>query len=618
MISFGSKGAHTVSLRGGHGDSHDQRDFTSTDTAVVSLQNITKHTMSLQTTPGRASHDLYVKSRRIPKVANSLTMNGSPSSMGRYHSNKSRPLPSPISGASHVRPSGPFARRQDDWTHWMELAVFLFQLPSNVTTKDLWLALKDEGQIVTIELFEDTTGTRNGKARVRFSPPPARAFWQGGRCSIKVGGSAAPIQVEIQLENQKRTFLAASPVDPQVKYPEVMILKAACLDFGFMYEPTTMMAMYRVKPSPPTGIVFRQSMLHREIDVCFQLDIQDPRMENPKPLKTPARIGKLNRTETFRFRIPFAQPLVVHEISTATETVLLISMESPPNFYRKFDEAATHEVGANFWTHTDAWFRQTDILYDPRKLREAPLTLKKAKPIIDIGRLISLEIEEGELTLLPQGRWTTYRFVFDLNQSDKQLYSQMCRALKDFNVEVKPMENFMLITTREPAVWEFIDKPIIKQRTKQTSELDELIEDTVQPLSFPVRYQLEACISQGYLNEHNLTRDFVNKLMDMEQADAQDILEYVANQRKRIYHPMDIFNIKIMKGSSSRLKIPHYCAYTRSATVTPSTVYYSTPTVDTSNRVIRQYAEYGDRFLRVRFSDEKFQVCLRSVIGSCC
>ena len=137
--------------------------------------------------------------------------------------------------------------------------------------------------------------------------------------------------------------------------------------------------------------------------------------------------------------------------------------------------------------------------------------------------------------------------------------------------------------------------------------LEELIAESVPLLSFPVRYQLEVCISQGCLNEHNLTRDFVNKLSAMEEVKAQDILEFIANEKKRIFDPMDIFKLKVIKGSASRPKIPHYCAWTRSATVTPSTVYYSTPTVETSNRVVRQYAEYADRFLRVRFSDEKFK-----------
>ncbi|ODH36010.1 hypothetical protein ACO22_02843 [Paracoccidioides brasiliensis] len=45
--------------------------------------------------------------------------------------------------------------------------------------------------------------------------------------------------------------------------------------------------------------------------------------------------------------------------------------------------------------------------------------------------------------------------------------------------------------------------------------------------------------------------------------------------------------------------------YMRSAEVTPSTIYYKPPSIDTGNRVFRRYLEYADRFLRVRFTDEK-------------
>ena len=194
-----------------------------------------------------------------------------------------------------------------------------------------------------------------------------------------------------------------------------------------------------------------------------------------------------------------------------------------------------------------------------------------------------------------------------MSKNDQNQYLKMCRALRDYNVDVVPFPDFKLITDREPAVWEFIDKPIFKPK-RTGNVLDELISDAVSPLSFPVRYQLEVCISQGCLNEHNLSRDFVNQLMSMDESKAQDVLEYVATQGKRIFNPMEIFSIKIIKGMTSRPKIPHYCCHTRSATVTPSTVYYNTPTVEISNRVVRQYAEYADRFLRVRFADEKFQV----------
>ena len=195
-----------------------------------------------------------------------------------------------------------------------------------------------------------------------------------------------------------------------------------------------------------------------------------------------------------------------------------------------------------------------------------------------------------------------------MRRNDRHTFHEMCQALKDYNVRIAPFPNFRLIQDREPAVWEYIDKPLSLKRVSKNA-LEELTEDVVQPLSFPVRFQLEVCISQGLLNEHNLTRDFVARLIAMDPIKAQDILEYVAVQKKRLYEPMSIFSMTVIRGSASSRKIPHYCAYVRSATVTPATVYYNTPTVDTSNRIIRRYAEHADRFLRVRFTDEKSQVC---------
>lgn len=367
---------------------------------------------------------------------------------------------------------------------------------------------------------------------------------------------------------------------------------AESIDFGFMYDAKTMMGMYRVAPNPQFGLTFRLNMLRREIEVQFQLHIQDGRtrlLASSPQARSSAKYGKYNRTDLCRFRIPFAQLQTVHETRTEEgHNVLVIPMDNPPNFYRKVNELDTHEDTATYWNMNDSWYRQTDIVYAPHHLKSASLTLKKSRPIIDIGR------------------WITYRFVFDMTKNESSTYALIRKALRDYNVEVLPFPDLKVLTDREPAVWEYIDKPISRQR-KTGNLLDELIIDSVPLLSFPVRYQLEVCISQGCLNEHNLTREFVNKLMEMDETKAQDLLEYVANQKSRIYDPMHIFDIQIVRGTASRPRIPHYCAYTRSATVTPSTVYYNTPTVETSNRVVRQYSQYADRFLRVRFTDEKFQ-----------
>lgn len=185
-------------------------------------------------------------------------------------------------------------------------------------------------------------------------------------------------------------------------------------------------------------------------------------------------------------------------------------------------------------------------------------------------------------------------------------FNQMRQALSDYNVDIVPFPGFNISSQRQPSVWEVIDKPLTTRR-KTRHGLDELTEEIA--LAFQVRYQLEVCISHGFLDEHNLHRPFVTRLKQMKIGEARDILEYVANQAKRVFDPMTLFNLKVGDGSALRAKVPHYCVYIRSATITPTTIYIETPLAETSNRVLRKYANQADRFLRVRFTDEKSEVC---------
>ena len=63
---------------------------------------------------------------------------------------------------------GPVARRWEDWASWPEVRVKIFGLTADITTSDLWRCFSKEGKLVTIELFEDSRGTRDGKGQVRF------------------------------------------------------------------------------------------------------------------------------------------------------------------------------------------------------------------------------------------------------------------------------------------------------------------------------------------------------------------------------------------------------------------------------------------------------------------
>lgn len=186
-------------------------------------------------------------------------------------------------------------------------------------------------------------------------------------------------------------------------------------------------------------------------------------------------------------------------------------------------------------------------------------------------------------------------------------FTLLCNILRDYNITIeKPDKLTTWDPTRErvPPIWKWIDQDDTKPSTKPSS-FAELTDYTYIPLPFSVRYQLEVCLSNGYLSEFAMTREFAVKLSELGEPDARKLLEHVATKKKVYYNPMDIFRILFVKGVTDS-KIPSYCCYMRSARVTPGTIYYNTPTVDISNRVIRQYIEFADRFLRVRFTDEKY------------
>ena len=383
-------------------------------------------------------------------------------------------------------------------------------------------------------------------------------------------------------------------------------MKASSLNFGMMLNPSTMMNMCTVLPSLGNDIQFRLSLLHREIAVEFLLDIRDQRTrrDNGKGLLA----EKKDRQEMIRFRIPLSQLGVIYQVRAQhDQIVLLISLETPPKFFKKLDPAQTHVDDGRYWTEHDAWYRQTDIMYAHSHLKKSPLSLKKSRPVIDLGKYCAQLLHACSLWLICKGRWTTYRLMFERSRNPASPFDMIRQALRDYNIDIVPINRLEIPARLEPPVWDFLDKPAASSKGA-TADLIDLGSNSISQLTFEVRYQLEVCISNGYLNEHNLTRDFVSRLGSMDAGPAQDLLEYVANHQKRVFDSISLFSLRLADGTSLRAKIPKYCVYIRSVTVTPTAVYFQTPVPETSNRVIRQYCQYADRFLRVRFTEEKTEV----------
>ena len=73
------------------------------------------------------------------------------------------------SGATAQRQhGGPNARRYDDWRSWVEVRVNLKGLTPDIGTYEIARSFHEEGKIGVIELFEDSSGSRTGKARITF------------------------------------------------------------------------------------------------------------------------------------------------------------------------------------------------------------------------------------------------------------------------------------------------------------------------------------------------------------------------------------------------------------------------------------------------------------------
>ena len=164
-------------------------------------------------------------------------------------------------------------------------------------------------------------------------------------------------------------------------------MQATALNFGVMLDEAVMMTMCTAQPTSDTKITFQLDMLRREITIEFPMEIRDARENQRKPKGS--QIGKYNRTDCFRFRIPFSRLKQIHQIqSRGDQMVLLITMETPPSYYKRIDPDHSHD-NSRFWKDNDAWYRQTDVVYAPHFLKDKPLTLQKTTPIIDLGKTLS-------------------------------------------------------------------------------------------------------------------------------------------------------------------------------------------------------------------------------------
>ncbi|RPB04079.1 RdRP-domain-containing protein [Choiromyces venosus 120613-1] len=493
--------------------------------------------------------------------------------------------------------------RQSNWNKPDERSIKISNIPLSLDLHQLYTIFSNYGEVESLELFQNDSGISDGNGRVRLSNVETPFWEEPFTYSLGVGSPTGSLT--LRLEYQYKPKMIQSPIDRQKSYPQKYVFKLSLLQFGILYQEDTMIPMFTTTDTDEASL---EVDLHRRaLDIVFKIWLEKDNSTSTSTNQLQEESKEVDeyddddnntsrkltdRYERYRFRIPFSHLEQLIEVETSSTSgpgrAFVIDLPSAPFFWRKLhDPLLSIDDRMKFWTSWNAWFRQTSIAFDNSKRNGLPVTLEQRGGIINIGR------------------WTTYRFEVGANEAKSDGFNELISAMKDFNIKINVQKDFKTLPKKKvDPIWDYIDT---RRNQDSNYSLDQLHQASPPLLSYEVRYQLEVCISHNCLNEYNITPQFIDRLAELPGAKAIPLLEHVAEKRVRYYDPMDIFTIQGVARSTIHLKLPDHCQLLRKANVTPSTVYFTTPTVEITNRVVRQYSEHIDRFLRVQFVDEKFQ-----------
>lgn len=468
-----------------------------------------------------------------------------------------------------------------NWRAWPELKVKLHDVPSSITTWDLYRVFEKEGgKIDSVEIFENAGG-RGLTARVRFIPPPTKAFWETGFIQLQAeGGQSRAVPINVEAPRKTLDGRVQSPVHPRIWYPAITKFFPKSMSFGVMPDETTMLCMNKITSAAGNegdeGVRLTFDLIRRKVDASFSIQMER------------------GRFECYKFSLEFSTLKSVYVRHVAdNDWEIVIPTDYPPSyFWKRGDLEEAFAANRLVWSSRDMWCRTTDIRTDTTAVYDNP---------------ISLANEPDDPNFVNLGRWTSFRFLLEGNEK----LAEVVGALKDFNIETEPSCNFCVeIFEAEPSFWSILDPREAKNADKnlKTAALLADITDTRQPkLSFEVRYQLEVCISRGIFSEYRLGSDFLVKLLELDIAAARQLLEHLADAGKNIPEPMSIFDdgdVLTTVSLKSKPVVYNDRVMARKVLVTPTAMYLTSATPEIANRILRKYRDIQDRFLRVQFTGE--------------
>ncbi|KAK5088775.1 hypothetical protein LTR05_002997 [Lithohypha guttulata] len=455
-----------------------------------------------------------------------------------------------------------------NWRDRHSLRLFVTNLPSGVTTRDIYHNFEKHGTLVRISISETRQGERSSEAEVDFEPVPDTDFWRGNILTFKISGRVERVRA-ILAKYQPERFKIQSPVNQNVTYPERIEVNGEALDFGFLSKPDSMTIMATTGPSK-----LKLNLRKKELEVHFSF----------------LQISSTQKTRDFRFQIALDDEFSIWQTA---KNSFVMHLPKAPWYTKMLNESKlnSHSKDGRVWSIDDLWARQTDLCTEIatyRQLERTPVGLPKVLNTINIFK------------------WTTFRFHVRPGVDNERETSQFLVALKDWNVQVHRNQSLQFTQgspTLETDTW-----TLINGNTSNDASLSSFDQDFSRiHLPFEVRYQLEVCMSHGYLSEYSITPSFLEKLAQWPQAKAKSALVYVATQGKRLYDPNAIFTELEYAKPVRPKQLPDHCIEVYSATVTATGILFNTPSIEITNRIIRKYKSQSHRFLRVRFEDDDYR-----------
>ncbi|CEG64383.1 hypothetical protein RMATCC62417_01363 [Rhizopus microsporus] len=380
-------------------------------------------------------------------------------------------------------------------------------------------------------------------------------------------GTATITFRQIPRDKEKQELLKQHRIDGHVVYTEFAKMNASQNTFK-SYEASNLNAEkfalgnfvsvrhFVEQWSTKANVRFRVFYPRRSIDVFFTYQNID---------------YKLN----YKFK-EVQEDMVVEKIEN--KIIFTIPLRYPPRYWKR-DPNSVYETA--FKKQRGNWERITTI---PLAKANGPEPRLK-EPILPMARPDTVKI----------GVWTVLRITFN----------PMPRNITVFERELEKAADFNLVP-RDPNKM----KPTIKvtEASQLPSPLTYL--DRVKyNFEFDVLYLLESVISYHYIDEYNMGSNFYSMIKALDPSIVRGILELVALNKKRVWDPFTAFrNIweKLDMKVCQLRKIPSHCAMLRKVIITPSTLFIQPSNLETTNRVVRHYRDYADRFIRVQFMDEGF------------